>query len=368
MNAIASQIDATAAAEPTPLAALSGARKTSFAGKATVAVYASAESELRALHGSAGVYDLGWRARLRITGEDRVRWLNGMVTNTVKDLQAGQLNYTFLLNAQGRIQGDGEVYALADALLLATDHAQAERLRAHLDHFIIMDDVELTTETGVTAIGVTGPKASTVLRQVFPELPAPEPGRHIGDGAILIACERRELYSLWCTNSAVTELWARLTAAGATPCGLEAVEALRILSGIPRYGADIHDKSLAQETGQTRALNFNKGCYLGQEIVERVRSRATVHRALRVFLLEGELPPPGTALFAAGNVDTPVGELTSITPVPLPDAERGSEPEANGRKSYALGTVRVEASLAPLSYAGGAATALPRAPLALVER
>ncbi len=354
MTQLADQIDAPVSAPPTPLADSSDVRKTVFAGRETAAAFSDIDSELQALRAGAGVYDLGWRARLRITGEDRVRWLNGMVTNTVKDLQPGELNYTFLLNAQGRIQGDGEVYALADALLLATDYMQAEQLRAHLDHFIIMDDVELAMEPGLTAVGLAGPEASSVLRRVWPDLALPNPSRHVQHTDLLVACERTGAYTLWCADSAAAGVWSQLAAAGAVPCGVEAVEALRILSGVPRYGADIHGKSLAQETGQARALNFNKGCYLGQEIVERVRSRATVHRALRVFTLEGDLPQPGAALFAPGKPDTPVGELTSITRVCLPELSR---------TTYALGTVRSEAAGEPLSYAGGTATTLPQPPL-----
>ena len=109
--------------------------------------------EIRALVEDAGWYPLPSLRRFRITGEDRVRWLNGMVTNTVRDLKPGELNYTFLLNAQGRIQGDGWVWAQTDALLFATE--QGEKLGEHLDRFIIMDDVELVPEEA-SAVGVAG--------------------------------------------------------------------------------------------------------------------------------------------------------------------------------------------------------------------
>ncbi len=342
--------------EPTPLAGLAPAHSlVEFAGARTRAFFSSPAEELRALTTDAGVYDLGWRARFRITGEDRVRWLNGMVTNTVKGLAPGQLNYTFLLNAQGRIQGDGDVYALADALLLATDRAQAGRLQAHLDRFIIMDDVELALEGKVTAIGIAGPDAHSRLAQAGFRLDLALGGFAEHDG-LLVARERSDQYMLWVDAADASGLWERLIAAGAAPCGIEAVEALRILNGVPRYGADIHEKSLAQETGQMRALNFNKGCYLGQEIVERIRSRATVHRGLRAFSLEGHAPPPGTPLFAPGKPGAAVGELTSITTVSLPGSAG----------IYALGTVRAETAGAPLEYSGGTATPLERAPLETV--
>ncbi len=344
---------ATVAEEPlTTLAETAGAAELRrFAGARTPAVFASSTDELRALVTGAGVYDLGWLQRFRITGEDRARWLNGMVTNTVRDLAPGRVNYTFLLNAQGRIQGDGDVYALPDALLFATDRAQALRLHEHLERFIIMDDVELAPEQNMTAIGVAGPDAGRALDAAG--LIAPAAGECVEAGGALLAQTRPGVYTVWIASADAPAWWEKLTGAGATPCGVEAVEALRVLSGVPRYGADIHDKTLAQETGQTRALNFSKGCYLGQEIVERIRSRATVHRSLRAFRVEGAVPRPGASLFTQGKPDAPVGELTSITPVQLP--------ELSG--VYALGTVRTEVAEAPLLFDGGTATALPRAPL-----
>ena len=147
-------------------------------------------------------------------------------------------------------------------------------------------------------------------------------------------------------------MWDHLIASGSVPCGVQAVEALRILEGVPLYGADIHEKTLAQETGQARALNFSKGCYLGQEIVERIRSRATVHRLIRQFELTGDQPEPGTPLSADG---APIGELSSVAAIELP----------HFRGMLALGTIRNEAieRKAVLTYPGGTAVARPLNPL-----
>ncbi len=337
----------------TPLCRLGAVQETEeFAGARTGSFFTDPSEELQALHQRAGVYDLGWRSRFRITGDDRVRWLNGMVTNTVKGLATGQLNYTFLLNAQGRIQGDGTVYALENELLFSTNQAQLAKVTEQLDRFIIMDDVELHPEPAVTALGLRGPEAQALVSRLgWPAEIAP--GTFVEHDGLLLASEADHTYEIWCPEDQVLALWEQVQAAGAVPAGIRAIEAFRILSGVPRYGADIHDKSLAQETGQTRALNFNKGCYLGQEIVERIRSRATVHRGIRVFLLQGEIPAGGTSLFAATKPEAPLGELTSITPLSL----------ASVPGIYALGTVRTEAVDGVLHYPGGTATALARAPL-----
>ncbi len=288
---------------------------------------------------------------MRITGSDRVRWLNGMVTNTVKALAPGEHNYTFVLNAQGRIQGDAQVFALDDSLVLETDRAQLPHLLAHFERFIIMDDVELAELAGTT-LGLAG-------RAVGDVLSAPEPGRwapaNLAGAEVTVANLTLDpaypRYDIWLAEESAGTAWADLVGRGCTPCGVQAVEALRVLEGVPLYGVDIHEKTLAQETGQTRALNFSKGCYLGQEIVERIRSRATVHRSVRQFALDGELPAPGAALTAD---DAAAGEITSVAAVHLPYIAG----------IVALGTVRNEIleRAGQLRYAGGTARALTTPP------
>ena len=133
-------------------------------------------------------------------------------------------------------------------------------------------------------------------------------------------------------REAVLETWKALQAAGALPCGLDAIESLRILEGIPAYSVDISAKDLPQETNQVRALHFNKGCYLGQEIVERIHSRGNVHRTFTGFVLADSRPTPGTPLLAEGK---PVGEITSIAAVVLV--------RRSASESIALGNIRREA-------------------------
>jgi folate-binding protein YgfZ len=151
----------------------------------------------------------------------------------------------------------------------------------------------------------------------------------------------------------LAEVWRIFTQAGAAATGFSALQSLRILEGTPLYGVDITDRYLAQETNQTRALNFNKGCYLGQEIVERIRSRATVHRTLRQFELIGSLPVVGAELRAEGD-DKPIGEITSAAHYALPGLPR----------TFALGFVRVEAleRKAVITYSGGRAVPLDAPP------
>jgi folate-binding protein YgfZ len=340
-----------------------------YCGARTIESFAGSGSELAALTGRAGVYDLGYRAFVKITGSDRVRWLNGMVTNTIVALDEGKGNYSFLLNAQGRIQGDANIYRFSDHLLLETDRSQLAALIAHLDHFIIMDDVELQPlDALTTAIGVAGPDAPEILSQLQLAIPAENasaPSTWQSATWQSAALDVTHIHSplvprfeIRLPAAAAPVLWAALIDSGAVPSGSAAIEALRILEGTPLYAVDIRERHLAQETGQNRALNFNKGCYLGQEIVERIRSRATVHRNLRQFSLA---KPPARLqagqtlpLEAEGAPNNPVGELSSVAEYDLPGFSG----------ALALGFIRTEVleRKLPVTCGGTAVTALDAPP------
>ncbi len=310
-------------------------------GAQTIQVFSSAPEELDAMLRHAGVYDLGWRAFLRCAGRDRVRWLNGMVTNSIKELAENEGCYAFVLNAQGRIQGDLDIYRRSgdpDALWLATDRAQIEPLLAFVRRYIIMDQVTLDPEDALTSIGIAGPDAAEYLRAaglLSEELSPMHSSEALWQGhrAIIVSAYSPLVprYEVWIESHAAVELWKALTTGGAVPCGANAVEQLRIIEGTPAYGMDIGDRDLPQETNQLRALNFNKGCYLGQEIVERIRSRGSVHRTFSGFVLTGEPPASKTPVLSGDKV---VGELTSIARISISEA---------GERPLALGFVRREA-------------------------
>ncbi|HTV07254.1 MAG TPA: hypothetical protein VME86_17925 [Acidobacteriaceae bacterium] len=334
-----------AASRQTPLTAQLGvpaAASVDYQGALSARVFSTLDVELAALTTAAGLYDLGYKSYVEITGADRLRWLNGMVTNTIQGLPEGHWNSSFLLNAQGRIQGDANVYRTQDKLIFQTSSAQIAHLLAHLEHFIIMDDVELhPLDEDRTTIGIAGPNARQILLNMGVTLPEEGAFSSViinGTAATLVHAHSPAVprFELWIPTTALAALWTGFQSAGAAPCGVAALEALRIFEATPLYGVDIQERHLAQETGQMHMLNFNKGCYLGQEIVERVRSRATVHRVLRQFSVENppELLEPGQTieLNAEGAERNPVGELTSLA--------RYTLPFFNG--ALALGTIRTE--------------------------
>jgi folate-binding protein YgfZ len=321
-------------------------------------------AELQALLRGAGVFDLGYRTFLRATGKDRVRWLNGMITQAVKSMTPGQVGYFLVLNAQGRIQGDGDVFSYEDSLLLETDRAQSERLLTHLRRYIIMDDVKLEElDAATTAIGIAGPNAAGILEKLGASVPDAgtfQTGQLAGVDVTVVhgwspVVTRLEIHL---PTDQVLRVWKTLVAEGATPCGIAAMEDFRVLEGRPQYDVDFSDKHLPQETNLERALNFTKGCYIGQEIVERIRSRATVHRSLRQFELQGEVPALGAGEKIELRVgDAAVGELSSVARIEL----------AGLTKGVALGVARTEAleksETEPIRYAGGIAVPLSAPPV-----
>jgi folate-binding protein YgfZ len=316
-----------------------------YRGAVTPANFGNAEEEFRALRSGCGVFDLGFRAKISLTGNDRVRWLNGMVSNKIKDLPAGEGVYAFVLNPQGRILADLYAYNRGESLVIDTDQSQLEKILGICKRYIIMDKVEVRDlSEGLTAIGVAGPKSREVLRAAGVDVPEMSPLQAVTprcdcacdclECTLIRSDAPGESYELWISSGEVKKVWDALVAAGATPAGSEALEKHRIASGIPLYGVDIRERELPQETGQMRALNFQKGCYIGQEIVERIRSRGSVHRKFSGFICEGAAPiVPGEKIFVAEKAEKEVGEITSVT----------SLREAGVERTVALGYVRREA-------------------------
>jgi folate-binding protein YgfZ len=317
--------------------AASGARLGTYRGAETPANFGDSVKEFRALLEACALLDMSWQAKVLLAGEDRVRWLNGMVTNNVRDLAPGHGVYSFVLSAQGRIQGDLVAYHRGDYLLITTDSEQAPAIADIFDRYIIMDDVEVADISDkLVAIGVVGPKSGEILVAAGLDVSQLEPGqvidtvwRDVGISVARSAQPQMDGFEIWFAADNLDLIWDALVSVGAMPAGSDALELYRIVRGIPRFGVDLRERDLPQETGQQHALNFAKGCYIGQEIVERIRSRGNVHRMFAGFEVQGEPPAPGTKVRAN---DKDVGETTSAARIPF----------LSGERTLALGYVRRE--------------------------
>lgn len=310
-----------------------------YCGAVTVMSFGDTRTEFEALQSGCGVYDLGWRSKVILSGKDRVRWLNGMVTNNIRDLQPGHGNYSFVLTPQGHIQSDLYAYNRGDYMLLGTEKFQAQPLLERLRKYIIMDKVELEdVSERLTAVGVQGPKAREVIDQAGLGAPEVDPmevkdfeWQGMGLSVTRMASEKFLTYELWVGTENALKLWDALVAAGALSVGMDALEMFRVAAGIPRFGLDIKENNLPQETGQMQALNFNKGCYIGQEIVERIRARGNVHRTLAGLVVDGAPPSLGSKVMFTGKE---AGEITSALRVP----------SGAGERTLGLGIIRREAA------------------------
>jgi aminomethyltransferase len=325
---------------------LSGANPREHSDVTTASDFGDVRAEFQTLLSGCGLYDLSGRAKIAVTGSDRVRWLNGMATNNVRDLAPGHGVYAFLLNAQGRIQADLYVFQRGDSLLVDAERGQREKVLQLFDRYIIADDVEIADVSDkLTAFGLSGPQSRNILERAGITVPDLAP-LELCSPKCDCACSCLECtllrgddpagtsYQIWLAPDRLKSTSDALVAAGAARVGADAQELRRISLGIPTFGRDIRERDLPQETGQARALNFTKGCYLGQEIVERIRSRGAVHRQFTAFSVEGTLPEAGAKILAGEKDEKEVGEITSSAILPLP----------GGGRAVALGYLRREAA------------------------
>lgn len=256
--------------------------------------------------------DVSTRGKIRVTGDDRARLLHAMSTNHIQQLQPGQGCYAFFLSAVGRILGDAYILCRPDHFLLDTEPETREKLLQHIDKYIIADDAYVEDVTpNLKSLAIDGPDAPALLEKLGAPVPA-ENYANADWGSRLVV--RTDFtgdtgFFLLAPIAEAEALVAEVTGAGAAAATAEDFRLTQLENGKPRYGEDITERFLAQEANQPHALHFSKGCYVGQEIVERVRSRAQIHRVLRAVEIAAETPPPPRTKLQSGGKD--VAEITS---------------------------------------------------------
>ena len=314
---------------PTPLAAIhaqSGAQLGTWFGCSLPDHFGDWLAEHRHLHDNVALLDKNYRAYLDFTGPDRVRYLNAILTNNIKDLRENHGSISLFLNPQGRILAEIETYDLPDKLFCVSYALIREPLVAALDKYIIMDDVTLTDRTAdFASLALEGPKAALVAEELTGVDPADlaeletrlvsvqripcRIGKRSPSGAASaeFLVDRSHAESLWKILLEATRKH------GGGPAGYQALSSTRLEQGVPWYSYDFGEKQIPHEAGlQDSHISYTKGCYTGQEIVERVRSRGQVNR-VRVTLSYDlaapggtgtpacALPAPGTPLLSEGK-------------------------------------------------------------------
>ncbi len=303
-----------------------GAARGELAGREVVLDYGDLDAEARALREGVGWYELPGRELLEMSGEDRQRFLNGLVTCEVKELVPGQGTYGFVTSPKGKILADLRVLAADDRFLLSVPAGTGEEMAAHLGKYIIVDRVEIRQVPAPLVLQWSGPCALEVLAAVGGPSEAPELGAHGilelagGTARWLREADRAGFprWSLWLPAAAAAAGLEAILDRSRDPepraVGQRVVERARILAGEPRFGVDFGPENLPQETGLTEAVSFTKGCYLGQEVVARIHYRGGVNRFLRGLALDaavGETPELPSSVELEGRE---VGRLTSYSP------------------------------------------------------
>ncbi len=322
------------------------ARFSELNGREIVADYGDVPGEYQALRRSAGVLDFSFRGRICLIGADRIRFLHGQITNDVKRLQAGQGCYAALTTAKGKMEADLNVFNLPDELLLDFEPGLTERISQRLEKFIVADDVQIVDAApSYGLLTVQGPKAADVAKAVGLLGNGPACDWSVAKvtdptlGEIYVAVLRRLAgpgFDIFVPNESLAAVADKLVAAaknvGGRACGWTSFETARIEAGVPRFGADMDETNLPMECIAARAVNFNKGCYIGQEVLNRIHAMGHVAKELRGLRLPDDLktlPNKGARLVHNGKES---GYITSAIKSPALNA------------NIALGYVRREAN------------------------
>jgi len=312
-----------------------GARFKTVNDAEAVTDYGNALAEYAALRETAAVLDLSFRSRVCLLGTDRSRFLHGQITNDVKKLRAGEGCYAALVSAKGKMISDLNIFALADELLLDFEPGLTRTVIDRLEKYIVADDVQaMDVAPDYGLLGVQGPKAETVVRALglFTELPAKQlasvkisdatlgdiylmNNARIGSGGFDFFVPTNALAAM------ADKLIASAKSAGGRACGWTAFEIARIEAGIPRFGVDMDETNIPLECGiEARAVSYSKGCYIGQEVINRIHSIGHVNRELVGLRLADDsktLPAHGDKLCKVGKE---VGHVTSATKSPALNA------------------------------------------------
>lgn len=309
--------------------------------------HAPAEYDAVQRPGGAGVMDRSWHAVLRLTGPDRHAFLQGMVSNDILALAPNQGCRAAFLDTTGHILADLHVWNAPDALLIVTDPQVSARLLQTLDTYLIMEDVQIADVSAEWALlSLVGDGAHNAVSALLSSpLPPDLPPMTLHAAACLdgaqgfVAVPARDAVpalDLWLPTAFAPAVWEALLSQGVVPVGERAAEILRIEAGDAAWGRELSDATLLPEADLPGTVSYTKGCYIGQEIIARLRARGHANRALRGILLPDSAPVPhaGATLHAAEqgpDAGREIGRITSAV----------ASPRFGGR-ALALGYVRRE--------------------------
>ena len=244
------------------------------------------EREYRALTSGAGFRVLDDRIVVRVTGDDRAAFLHGMLTNDVKGLPVSGILYALFLTEHAHVIADCFIWAAEDALLIEADRASWPQTRAQLEKLLVADDVEMEESDEPAVIDLEGPASIEAVRRLIPD--PPNPWRYFRDGDLMIGNVPRigtPAFTILAAKASRQQIAARL--GDAIEVGAEAIDTIRVENGIAKVGVDTGEKTIALEARLNGAISFSKGCYLGQETIERATARGGLKKRLFGLRFDG---------------------------------------------------------------------------------
>jgi len=279
--------------------------------------YGDIVAEHSAVRDGAGVTDRSLVGKVTVTGRDRQAFLQGMLSNEIKGLSPGQGTAAAFLDAHGKVMALLHVYVLEDRLLLELPPGLTEKTLQLLDKFLISEKAHFeAADESFSVLGVEGPGAAVVLSPLAGRALDLVPDQHVEvsiAGAPVRVIRRSDTggrgFHCWTMAFHGAALWRALVEAGARPVGAEALNVLRVEAGIPWYGHDVDETVILPETRLEHLVSYNKGCYIGQEVVARVKYRGHVNRALSGLVLDGDRVPASGAKVLAEAKE--IGWITS---------------------------------------------------------
>ena len=284
------------------------------------AAYADPATEHAAVRGAAGLIDRRDCGVLEVTGRDRAKFLHAMLSNDIASLTPGQGCSATLLDVHGKVQVLLRVLVLEDRVLIVTPPERAAATEAALDAYLFSEKAYFRDATGEEAIFVlAGPDAPALVERLAgasaPEGAWSHIASSIGGAAVRLVRGGGETGEpeIWLMSAAGDGDTVRAACldAGARPVGSTAFESLRVEAGTPSFPEDLGPTVLLPEVPFADLVSYTKGCYIGQEVIVRIRDRGHVNRLLRGLVLEGDaVPAPGAAVLAEG---AEIGKVTSAS-------------------------------------------------------
>lgn len=279
-------------------------------------------AEYQAVRSAAGLIDFSHRGLLQFTGPDRLPFLQGMLSNDLRILKPFEGQYATVLTQQGKVIADVRVLCSLNSFYLDFWETLKGKILDHLNRYLVADEVEIADRSDeYSTLSIQGPRSEALLRDLVGQAELPDPLWHHTmvnlDGAAICVVSANYTgepgFDLIAPQSSLADLAHKLTDAGkrfsAAWVGEEAQHILRVEAGMPRYGVDFSEDNLLLEVDIDHAVSFSKGCYLGQEVVERIRSRGHVNKKLSGLLLDGQETMRAGDLISAS--DRAIGHVTS---------------------------------------------------------